>query len=221
MSIINYYKNKLEDEIIDDYSYLHKIKRELNIPSEKRKYLISEISAITRMVAQMDGNGLLGGSLKDLLICEFLENNVDTYEDTHSGESDFKVLNQVPLSLKNINGGSTCALNWSKNPDFSHEPFTCHIIVFQEKNSKWWKKGPKKQNDKLDYSQNIKKGMYICSRYYCKKNIKLGSNNKTDTLISKEDMYRMLLYSKNNGLYIDYDVDTDISVNWSISRGFH
>jgi hypothetical protein len=63
--------------------------------------------------------------------------------------------------------------------------------------------------------------MYICSRYYCKKNIKLGSNNKTDTLISKEDMYRMLIYSKNNGLYIDYDVDTDISVNWSISRGFH
>jgi hypothetical protein len=128
MSIINYYKNKLEDEIIDDYSYLHKIKRELNISSEKRKYLISGISAITRMVAQMDGNGLLGGSLKDLFISEFLENNVDTYEDTHSGESDFKVSNQE-ISLKNINGGSTCALNWSKNPDFSHEPFTCHTDI--------------------------------------------------------------------------------------------
>lgn len=221
MSIINYYKNNLEDEIIDDYSYLHKIKRELNISPEKRKELISGISAITRKVAQMDGNGLLGGSLKDLYISEFLENNIDTYEDTHSGESDFKVSNQE-TSLKNINGGSTCALNWSKNPDFSHKSFTCHIIVFQEKNSKWWKKGPKNQDDKLDYSQTIKKGMYICSKYYCKKNIKLGSNNKTDTLISKEDMYRMLLYSKNNGLYIDYDVDTDSSsVNWSISRGFY
>jgi len=220
MSIINYYTNKLEDEIIDEYSYLHKIKKELNISPGKREYLISGISAITRKVAQMDGNGLLGGSLKDLFISEFLKNNVETYEDTHSGESDFKVSHQE-ISLKNINGGSTCALNWSKNPEFSHIPFTCHIIVFQEKNSKWWKKGPKKQIDNLDYSQNIKRGMYICSRYYCKKNIKLGSNNKTDTLISKEDMYRMLLYSKNNGLYIDYDVDTDISVNWSISKGFY
>jgi hypothetical protein len=218
--IINYYENKLEDEIIDDYSYLHKIKKELNISPEKRKYLINAINAITRKVSQMDGNGLLGGSLKDLLIRDFLKDNVEKYEDTYSGESDFKV-SQQEISLKNINGGSTCALNWSKNPEFSHKPFTCHIIVFQEKNSKWWKKGPRNQNDNVDYSQNIKRGMYICSRYYCKKNIKLGSNNKSDTLISKENMYRMLLYSKNNGLYIDYDVETDNRVNWSIIKGLH
>ena len=40
---------------------------------------------------------------------------------------------------------------------------------------------------------------------YCKENIKL--RNKTNTLISKQDMYKMLIYAKSNGLYIDYDVN--------------
>ena len=222
MSMINYYKNKLEDEIIDDYSNLHKIKRELSISPDKKKDLMSNISAITRCISNMDGNGLLGGCLKDLTISKFLKDNVTSYEETHSGESDFKLCGQE-VSLKNINGSSNCALNWSKNSAESvkHIPFTCPIVVFQEKNGKWWKKGPNKKKDNVDYSIDIRRGMYICSRYYCKKNIQLGSNNKTDTLISKQDMYKMLLHSKNNDLYIDYDMCEDNNINWSISRGFY
>ena len=62
----------------------------------------------------MDGNGLLGGCLKDLTISKFLKDNVTSYLKKPILVN--QILNFVDkVSLKNINGSSNCALNWSKN----------------------------------------------------------------------------------------------------------
>lgn len=220
ISIINHYN--IEYEIIDYYTKLKNIKMYLEFPYEKKVELISKINSITKYVSKMDGNGLLGSSLKDLLITEFLANNIKTFKSTHTGESDFSILN-ILFSLKNINGASECALNWSKGNKIKiHNPFTCHIIVFQEKTLKWWKKGPKNPQKNINYTREIKKGIYICSMNYCRKNItKLGSNNKTDTLISKENMYRMLTNSEDNDLFINFENIDLKNYDFSILNSFN
>ena len=222
ISIINHYNNDgCEYEIIDYYSELKNIKVYLEFSYEKKVELISKINSITNYVSKMDGNGLLGSSLKDLLITEFLANNIKTFYSTHTGESDFSILN-ILFSLKNINGASACALNWSKGNKIKiHNPFTCHIIVFQEKTLQWWKQGPKNPQENINYTRKIKKGIYICSMNYCRKNItKLGSNNKTDTLISKENMYRMLTYSEDNDLFINFENIDVKNYDFSILNSF-
>ena len=76
-----------------------------------------------------DGAGLSKGILKDMLLSEFLNIHLDRFEEYHYGESDCKIMN-IPLSLKNIEGKSQLALDWSKNSSSStKEYFTENMII--------------------------------------------------------------------------------------------
>lgn len=52
--------------------------------------------------------------------------------------------------------------------------------------------------------------IYIINKDYCKNNIKLLSNNKTDTLIDNQNLYRMIKNSIENNLYIEIPVSNEI-----------
>jgi hypothetical protein len=157
-------------------------------------------------VCKGDGAGLTGGTLIDMLLCKYFSENLkDHYEELHSGESDIKIYN-TELSLKKINGKSTIALDWSKNEtDNKKSYFNSHVIIVNLQTEKWWKTKPNKiiSNKIITYNDEIKSGIYFIDKKYCKRYIKLSSNNKTNSLINSQYLYFMLKRSKMLRLYIE------------------
>jgi len=140
-----------------------------------------------------DGAGLSSGGLVDMLISALFKYHLINYKEFHYGESDMKIWD-VPFSQKKISGKSSLALNWSKNKTPGvYNPFNCHIIIINLKTVRWWKD-----------TAEIPAGIYFINKEFCKKNIVLTSNNKTDTLIDCKEVYKMLMYSIKHSLYISF-----------------
>jgi hypothetical protein len=138
-----------------------------------------------------DGCGLSGGVLTDMLITEILYRDINDYKEFRNGENDMNLCG-INFSFKKITGKSTIALDWSKNKCIKNKSkFTSHIIILNLKTEKWWIK-----------ESQLESGFYFIDRKYCKKYIKLTSNNKTDTLISNKELYKMLLRASSQKLYI-------------------
>jgi hypothetical protein len=167
-----------------------------------------------------DGAGLLGGCLIDMLISKFFETKLKEYKEHRKGESDM-ILCDIPLSLKKINGKSTLALNWSKNPTTkeikSDEKFKNHILLINLKTGQWWKKKP--INCEINYNNIIKAGIYIIDKEYCKTNIILEKNNKSNSIINSIDIYKMINQSIEDNLYIELP-DPDKKINFDILKAF-
>ena len=140
-----------------------------------------------------DGGGLSSGLILDIFISKYFKDNLSEYTEYHNGENDMKILN-VPLSQKKINGKSTIALDWSKNIS-TREHFTSHIFLINLKTEYWWKK------DK-DRNQLIESGIYLIDKNFCKENIELKNNNKTNTLIDSTNLYIMLEKSLKDKFFI-------------------
>lgn len=175
-----------------------------NLNEDDKQELSNYITAITKTM-KGDGAGLSGGFLIDMLICEFFKEKLKNCSELHKGECDI-MINEINLSLKKINGKSLLALNWSKNEnDTKKENFVYNILLFHTNTTQWWKKSPKKieENDKTDYTKEIKFGIYIIDKEYCKQHIKLTSNNKSDSIITEQYVYKMLYNSIKNGLFIE------------------
>lgn len=173
----------------------------LNLTHEDLYELSTKCNAITTY-CKGDGAGLLGGCLIDILVSKFFEIKLSKYTENKQGESDMKICD-VPFSFKKINGKSTIALDWSKNKNIgSKEHFKYHILIINLKTSKWWKNGPK-EKDNITYNDIIKAGIYIIDKNYCKSNITLLSNNKTNTLIDSISLYKMIKDSISKNLYIE------------------
>jgi len=143
-----------------------------------------------------DGAGLEGGSYIDRIISEFFEDNLKEYKSHHNGESDMKIF-QTEISLKKISGPSMIALDWSKNNKPCVRTYFNHpIMIVNLKEQQWWKK-------KEDYTDIVPSGIYLIDREYCQRNITLSSNNKTNTLITKESVYQMLQRSLKQRWFIE------------------
>lgn len=150
-----------------------------------------------------DGCGLLGGSLIDMLLCAVFQSKLSLYQEFHEGESDMKICG-VPLSQKKINGKSTIALDWSKNESqTTRTHFESDILLINLTSESWWKKSPAVIGDKLNYTTEVKAGIYLIDKQYCKKYIHLSSNNKTNTLISSVYLYKMINRSVRQNLFIE------------------
>ncbi len=169
-----------------------------------------------------DGAGLSSGFLIDLLICEFFSKKLSEYKECHEKECDMKICS-ISFSQKKITGKSVIALDWSKNPDTSKkkETFQVHILLINLVSGKWWKNNPKnrEENENINYTEDIDAGLYFIDKDFCKKNIKLSSNNKTNTLIEQTEVYKMLLYSKNSNLFIKLPKPTK-TLDYSLINGF-
>ncbi len=85
-----------------------------------------------------DGCGLIGGILIDMFISQYFKNKFDNYEECHNGECDMKI-NNIPISLKKINGKSNLSLDWSKNKNNKIKTFYTHIMIINLKTEKWWR----------------------------------------------------------------------------------
>lgn len=167
-----------------------------------------------------DGAGLLGGILIDMFIEKFFSAKLDDYKAHRVGESDMTILD-LPLSQKKINGKSIIALNWSKNKkDTKKYKFNTHIILMNLKTELWWKTKPKTDvNKNIAYNKPVKAGIYIIDKNYCNRYIKLASNNKTNTMITSNHLYRMINSSIIQNLYINIP-DPNIVYNFDILNAF-
>jgi hypothetical protein len=167
---------------------------------------LSNCCEAIKNVSKGDGAGLTGGTLTDMFISKFFQENVKEFTESHSGESDMKIYN-TKLSLKKINGKSTIALDWSKNDtDNKKNYFNTHIIIINLKTQQWWKTTPNKSitnNKIITYNDEIKMGIYFIDKKYCKRYIKLSSNNKTNSLIDSQYLYLMLQRSIRLRLYLE------------------
>ena len=195
------------------YSSLSELKRvkqciHERLNNEALQELINYCSSI-QSACTGDGAGLSGGMLIDMAICAYFKEKIPEYEEFHKNESDMKIAG-IKLSQKKINGKSTLALNWSKNDKAKKvkvvkSTFEDHIMVLNLKTGQWWKTNPIKKVSglKITYNDSIPSGIYLIDKKFCKCYIKLTSNNKTNTLISEQQLYSMLKYCIRQQLYIE------------------
>ena len=139
-----------------------------------------------------------------MFISKFFESKLSEYKEYHNEESDMKICD-IDISQKKINGKSTIALDWSKNEIMNERKyFQVHVLIINLKTEKWWTKTPKNTNVKFTYNNTIKSGMYFVDKKFCKKYIKLKTNNKTNTLIDSKNLYLMIQRSIILNTYIEF-----------------
>ena len=68
----------------------------------------------------------------------------------------------------------------------------------------FWEKpnNPLNKYKNVNLNNVIPSGIYVIDKYYCKKHIKLCSNNKTNTLIDNKNLYLMLHNCMKKNMYI-------------------
>jgi hypothetical protein len=170
--------------------------------------IISKLHAITAEFTG-DGAGLSGGVIVDKFIISYLREFIPDFKETHKGESDCTLFG-LSLSIKKISGKSTIALDWSKNgkESIKRERFNTDMMIINLKTEQWWKKGPvgkKSASEKdINFLSTIKAGIYFISQTYCKLNIGLSSNNKSDSIIDNRSLYLMLKESIKDNLVIEF-----------------
>lgn len=179
-------------------SQLRKTKEYLDSNKELMKDFSTKVHAISSKF-KGDGCGLSSGTLVDMFVNEFFEKNLkENYEELHEGECDLKLFG-MKLSLKKISGPADIALNWSKNKvpeNDKKDYFKCNFMIIVLESKQWWKDGPKKERvDNVVYSNEIPAGIYFVDKKFCKQNVTLTSNNKSNSIISKKDLYLMLDWS--------------------------
>lgn len=191
-----------------------------NLNIDDLQELSNKCSAITDQCGG-NGAGLSGGTLIDMFVCHYFNSKLTEYVDFRKGESDMKICD-IPLSLKKINGKSIIALNWSKNKqEIRLDNFDSHIIILNLKSEKWWKKSPKKITSSINiiYNDTILCGLYIIDKPFCKQNIILSQNNKTNTLIDSQMLYMMLKRSIFLNLFIELP-KPDNRITFNIMNAF-
>lgn len=185
--------------------------------------LVAKLHAI-RVEFTGDGAGLSGGTVSDKFIVAYLAQQIKDFKEFHSQESDCKI-KEHPMSVKKINGCSTVALNWSKNGEDSkkRELFETDILIVNLKTEQWWKKAPKiatvEERASNYFSTPIPAGIYLISRDFCKKNVCVKSNNKTDTLIDQVPLYKMLRSSIDDGRFITFPTEYP-TITFDILKAF-
>jgi len=168
------------------------------------KQLIKDAHVTTKRCCTGDGAGLNHGNSSEKIMACFLSKLMPSkFQKFNSDESDFKICD-IPISYKHIYGRSTIALDWSKNESQSQRKyFQCHIMIYVEKTSQWWKRGPKKTINEIDYTQTIETGLYFIDKNDCV-DIDFVQNNKSNTIISNVHLYNMLIISKSKDNFIPF-----------------
>ena len=168
-----------------------------------------------------DGAGLSSGILIDMYLSSYLQSKIPEYNDNHNGECDINICN-IPLSLKKINGKSIIALDWSKNNNnVERERFICNIIIVNLKTEKWWKNNPNIKNSKIKITYNdvIPSGIYFIDKKYCKYNVILSKNNKTDSVIDNQNLYIILKRALSLNLFIELPIPNK-NIEFNILHAF-
>jgi DNA (cytosine-5)-methyltransferase 1 len=146
---------------------------------------------------------------------EILGHHVPDFHVHHHGQADC-IMSDTRLSFKKITGKSTLALNWSKNENTTSTTavrFDCPILLLNLKEGKWWR-------NRKDMDRFLPSGFFLIEKNYCNTHVCLKSNNKTNSLISAEDLYRMITSSMEEGLVLELPPPSMSRYTYSFNGGF-
>ena len=88
------------------------------------------------------------------------------------------------------------------------------------KTEQWWKTKPLKVKTDDDYYKDIiKSGFYIVDKEFCKDNIKLTSNNKSNSIVEEIYVYKMLKRSIELKTFIEIP-NPNIELEFDILKAF-
>jgi hypothetical protein len=174
----------------------------LEIVQELRKHknmlfeLYNRCNCDRRLLEGRDGSGLNGGTRADEHF-EELTKGREGFEKCHQGQSDFKILG-TQLSFKKVTrgeGSPQIAVFWSINGnDEPPRKFDRHIMILVLEGQRWYKKDPK--------GLFIPSGLYVCDKDHANEHVKFGKNNKSNSIVVKEGLHKMLAQALYNGWFI-------------------
>ena len=169
-----------------------------SISPECRQDLSNYGAATFACCANDKGKGLKSGGLTDFVVTAlFKKHNLSKFREHHIKDADLMICD-VPLSLKKVTGKSQIGLDWSKNPESAKKknPFESDIMIINLKGEKWWKQKP-------GFTDEIKSGIYLVDASFCRKHVDIDQNNKTNTLIKPDNVYKMIKHSIERDLFIE------------------
>jgi len=162
----------------------------------------------------LDGKGLsTGADIDYYLVNDFLPDVLgDDFEKYQKEEADVKIMGE-PASFKTLKVKGDTALSWSKNPiekkdgrasidrKFLEDPLP--MIMYVRNSENWYKYGPKNpMHESIDWKKLIHSGFYLIDMLKASKYIILKENNKSNSIIDSQDMYRMLINASDEGNFI-------------------
>ncbi|SVE56501.1 uncharacterized protein METZ01_LOCUS509355, partial [marine metagenome] len=156
--------------------------------------------------------GLSTGEKIDTYLTEqFLPNSLgQDYEEYHEGEADCKICNE-PISFKTLKAAGDLALCWSKNPEtkkdgtpsIKRDFWEVPMLIYVRESKQWWTRGPSHPIDKsLTWNQTVHAGFYLVNQIAASQWVEFKSNNKSDYIIDKQDVYKLLCTSLSDGLFV-------------------
>jgi len=169
-------------------------------------------SVLQNMSAGTKGAGLSGGVAQENLWREMLADMKVGFTDqppegSETAEADY-YFKGYPLSHKTIGykaKNPSLALAWSKNPPggLQRTEFTTSMVILNFK--------PQSQRGKDTNWLDARQGAHIIPLPDLKEIVvKFGDNNKTDSLITSEDVGRLIAFSHNNDLSVYFDFDNTV-----------
>jgi len=169
-------------------------------------------SVLQNMSAGTKGAGLSGGVAQENLWREMLADMKVGFTDqppegSETAEADY-YFKGYPLSHKTIGYKAkypSLALAWSKNPPggLQRTEFTTSMVILNFK--------PQSQRGKDANWLDARQGAHIIPLPDLKEIVvKFDDNNKTDSLITTEDVGRLIAFSQNNDLSVYFDFDNTV-----------
>ena len=187
------------------------------ISSEEMENL-SEACHCIQKTSASSGRGLSTGEKIDQFLTQqfFPENLGSDFKEHHVDESDFMILN-YPISFKTLRTAGDLAMCWSRNDseDSATEIKQCEhwkipVIIYVRESENWWITGPKKswftkeaihKSEKGWWCQNIDAGFYLVD-HELGKTMGYKQNNKSNHIIDKQDVYRLIIKAKESGFFV-------------------
>tara|TARA_B100001250_G_C19537272_1_gene673122 strand:+ start:60 stop:737 length:678 start_codon:yes stop_codon:yes gene_type:complete len=189
-----------------------------SISIQEKDNLSEACNCIQRSSAK-SGRGLSTGEKVDFFVSQqFFPSTLGlNFQEYHENESDFKISGH-PVSFKTLRDGGDLAMCWSRNDDKRNTRIIkeCNhwqvpILIYVRESKKWWENGPQKdwltknkipKDEKKWWTNEVSAGFYLIDHVEARSKIILDENNKTGCLLKKMDVYRLIMYSKKNNLFV-------------------
>lgn len=180
--------------------------------TEDLKQEISDKIHVLHSIQKQDGKGLSTGIMVETVLQELFKKQIEDYEPYHIGQADMKICSQ-PISFKKVGVKSCLALNWSKNEKITKPIFEHPILILHLEDKKWWER-------KTGFNEFIPRGFYMINAEFCNENVQFKSNNKTNSLINAENVYKMLIYAKTKQWVLFLPPPNKNKYTYSLNYGF-
>lgn len=202
------------DQAYDDVRIVHEILSKY-LSADHRQYIFDCIHTIHKHLKMhsKQGYGLMGGALADEFVSQYMKKICPLWQSCHDGQADFR-LNGMRISFKKTQFGSDLALSWSRNDKVKklvRPKFEVLMILYVMYSEKWYHR----QDDTL-----FESGWYIIPVSLLNEHVTLSCNNKTDTLIKKQELCTILQKVRSLGFHIPFPTVQERALNFDLTNAF-